>query len=90
MSAEAPVLVVKELEQKNFIGGAALVAANVTALGAQCDFISVIGNDESARSLISELKKNNVMQHLVIDKTRPTTFKKRYMVENQSFSVSAN
>ena len=37
MSAEAPVVVVKELEQKNFIGGAALVAANVSALGAHCD-----------------------------------------------------
>ena len=32
MSAEAPVVVVKELEHRNFIGGAALVAANVSAL----------------------------------------------------------
>ena len=35
MSAEAPVVVVKELEHRNFIGGAALVAANVSALGAK-------------------------------------------------------
>ena len=51
MSAEAPVVVVKELEQKNFIGGAALVAANVSSLGAHCDFISVVGSDENAKNL---------------------------------------
>ena len=89
MSAEAPVVVVKELEQKNFIGGAALVAANVSALGAHCDFVSVVGKDEHAKSLVSELEMNNVEHHLVSDHTRPTTFKKRYMVENQKlFRVS--
>ena len=89
MSAEAPVVVVKELEQKNFIGGAALVAANVSALGAHCDYVSVAGNDEHAKSLVNELEINNVEHHLVIDPSRPTTFKKRYMVENQKlFRVS--
>ena len=89
MSAEAPVVVVKELEQKNFIGGAALVAANVSSLGAHCDFISIVGNDETAKELIDELESNNVKHHFVIDKSRPTTFKKRYMVENQKlFRVS--
>ena len=89
MSAEAPVVVVKELEQKNFIGGAALVAANVSALGARCDFVSVVGEDEHAKSLVTELEANNVEHHLVFDNSRPTTFKKRYMVENQKlFRVS--
>ena len=89
MSAEAPVVVVKELEQKNFIGGAALVAANVSSLGAHCDFISIVGNDETTKELIDELESNNVKHHFVIDKSRPTTFKKRYMVENQKlFRVS--
>ena len=32
MSAEAPVVVVKELENKILLGGAALVAANVKGL----------------------------------------------------------
>lgn len=36
MSAEAPVIVVRELEKKNFIGAAAVVAAHVRSLGAQC------------------------------------------------------
>lgn len=89
MSAEAPVVVVKELEYKNFIGGAALVAANVSALGASCDLISVAGNDENAKSLIQSLDNNKVSHHLIIDDSRSTTFKKRYIVENQKlFRVS--
>jgi len=89
MSAEAPVVVVKELEHRNFIGGAALVAANVSSLGAKCDFISVLGNDDNAQTLIKSLKINNVSHHFIIDNSRSTTFKKRYMVENQKlFRVS--
>ena len=53
MSAEAPVVVVRELEQKNFIGGAAVVASHISALGAQCDFISVVGADSTAESCTS-------------------------------------
>ena len=89
MSAEAPVVVVKELEHENFIGGAALVAANVSALGASCHFISVAGNDDNSKSLIQSLEKYEVQHHLIIDDSRSTTFKKRYMVENQKlFRVS--
>ena len=43
MSAEAPVLVVKEIEAREFVGGAGVVAAHVRALGATCTFLSVLG-----------------------------------------------
>ena len=46
MSAEAPVIVVKELENKNFIGAAAIVASHVRSFGASCDLISVVGKDK--------------------------------------------
>ena len=36
MSAEAPVLVVKELETKTYAGGAAVVASHVNQLGGKC------------------------------------------------------
>ena len=48
MSAEAPVVVVRELEKRNFVGGAGVVAAHVCALGAKCDLVSVVGNDDTA------------------------------------------
>ena len=89
MSAEAPVVVVKELENKNFIGGAAVVAAHIVALGAQCDFISVVGADSTAEIVRRELSIQGIGDGLSTDHSRPTTFKKRYVVENQKlFRVS--
>ena len=89
MSAEAPVVVVRELRQKNFIGGAAVVAAHINALGAHCDFVSVVGMDDTADIVRNELKVLGIADNLTQDKSRPTTFKKRYVVENQKlFRVS--
>lgn len=89
MSNEAPVVVVKELDSKDFIGGAAIVAAHIRALGANCDFISVIGADKEGRIVKRELQDYGVANHLFEDPSRPTTLKLRYMVENQKlFRVS--
>ena len=89
MSAEAPVVVVRELENKNFIGGAAVVAAHISALGAQCDFVSVVGADSTAEIVRKELATQGIGNGLSTDSSRPTTFKKRYVVENQKlFRVS--
>lgn len=89
LSAEAPVVVVKELSIRNFIGGAAIVAKHIKSLGANCELISVIGNDENASLVKKDLIKNEIKDNLVIDASRPTTFKKRYIVENQKlFRVS--
>jgi rfaE bifunctional protein kinase chain/domain len=89
MSAEAPVIVVRELESRNYIGGAAIVAAHVRALGANCTFFSVVGNDEVGDYVSSELQACGVNAALIKDVKRPTTLKKRYVVENQKlFRVS--
>ena len=89
MSAEAPVVVVRELEHKNFIGGAAVVAAHISALGAHCDFVSVVGEDSTAKLVQQELANQKIGDGLIKDPSRPTTFKKRYVVGNQKlFRVS--
>ncbi len=89
MSAEAPVLVVKELENREFIGGAAIVASHIAALGAECYYISVTGKDRESDIVSKSLKKQGIIANLVVDKSRPTTYKTRYMVENQKlFRVS--
>ena len=80
---------VRELEHKNFIGGAAVVAAHISALGARCDFLSVVGEDSTAELVRQELAVQGIGDGLSTDPTRPTTFKKRYVVENQKlFRVS--
>lgn len=89
MSAEAPVLVVKELENREFVGGAAIVASHVKALGAQCHYISVLGDDSVNHMVVKVLNDRGIIADLVIDSSRPTTYKTRYMVENQKlFRVS--
>lgn len=89
MSAEAPVLVVRELQKKNFIGGASIVASHLKALGADCSFLSVVGNDDNAKIVKKALSDQGIDCELIKDSSRPTTFKKRYLVENQKlFRVS--
>ncbi|MCP9775664.1 PfkB family carbohydrate kinase [Cyanobium sp. WAJ14-Wanaka] len=89
MSAEAPVVVVRELAKRNFIGAAAVVAAHIRSLGAQCDLVSVVGQDSTAELVQRELLAQGIGNGLTRDPSRPTTFKKRYVVENQKlFRVS--
>ena len=89
MSAEAPVVVVRELANRNFIGAAAVVAAHIRALGAEVDLVSVVGDDSSACFVHDKLKSLDIGNKLVTDSSRPTTLKKRYLVENQKlFRVS--
>ncbi len=83
MSAEAPVLVVRELESKEYVGGAAVVSRHVAAMGAKCSFISVIGKDGPGELVRKVLKDENISTNLIMDSDRPTTFKIRYMVGPQ-------
>lgn len=89
MSAEAPVVVVKELKTKEFLGGAGIVAAHVRALGAYCDLISIVGNDSTGRVVKEKIEENRIRSRIIVDDSRPTTYKKRYIVGNQKlFRVS--
>lgn len=89
MSAEAPVLVVRELETKEYVGGAGVVAAHVRALGAKCSYLSIVGKDQPAEMVRTEMEKQQIDAYLIEDSSRPTTFKIRYMVDNQKlFRVS--
>lgn len=80
MSSEAPVLVLKELESKNYIGGAAIVAKHFRGLGANCHFMSLLGEDSNAADVQKELLTDGIQTKFVFDPERPTTFKIRYMV----------
>jgi len=89
MSAEAPVVVLRELNTREYAGGAAVVAMHVSALGAECRYLSVVGKDQNAVIAEQELERLNVDHILLEDNSRPTTFKIRYLVNNQKmFRVS--
>ena len=81
--AATPVLSVKR--QESTIGGAGNVARNVASLGANCLFIGVVGEDEAGRTLTASfLDEPRIEAHLVVDASRPTTRKVRFVSEHHS------
>src|SRR5882762_4943889 len=84
VSPEAPVPVVTVHASRHGLGGAANVAANVAALGAECRLVAVVGNDTrgaSVRTELEDLKLNS--NFLVTDAGRPTTSKTRVVARGQ-------
>ena len=78
MSQEDPTIVVTPIEEKTFIGGAGIVAAHARSLGAKVRFLSVVGEDDCADFARKNLNEVGVECHLMPDRTRPTTHKRRY------------
>lgn len=84
ISPEAPVPVVSIRRSENRLGGAANVALNCKALGAQVSMASVIGNDDEGRTLLALLEKEGIDTTLVQQSdTRMTTAKTRILSRNQ-------
>jgi D-beta-D-heptose 7-phosphate kinase/D-beta-D-heptose 1-phosphate adenosyltransferase len=78
ISPEAPVPVLKVVKRQSRCGGAGSVAANLTALGAECICIGTIGDDDNGKLLIELLKEANVdISGLLQMPGRPTISKQR-------------
>ncbi len=87
ISQEAPVIVVKQNRVSSVPGGAANVAMNLMALGANTGVVGVIGDDSAADNLESSLKLSGVSPiEIFRDPSRPTTRKTR-VVANHSHQV---
>ncbi len=84
ISPEAPVPVVEVSKEEYRLGGAANVALNIKALGAEPFLIGVTGND-SNYSRICHLMKDKQIQsdYLLKDSKRPTTLKSRIIAHSQ-------
>ena len=81
---EGPVPVVRRMATGRTPGGAANVAANVAALGADCRLVAVVGQDERATSIRDELEDLRLSaEYLVVDAGRPTTSKTRVVARGQ-------
>jgi D-beta-D-heptose 7-phosphate kinase/D-beta-D-heptose 1-phosphate adenosyltransferase len=81
--APAPVLAVKRNEVA--IGGAGNVARNIASLGARCIFVGLVGDDDAGRDVIARLQAEPLVEpSLVVDRTRPTTRKMRFVSEHFS------
>lgn len=84
ISPEAPVPVVSLSKHEERLGGAANVALNLVALGANPIMCSCVGNDKDADLLIHLLKQANISDEgLVFSKDRMTTVKTRVIGNSQ-------
>ncbi len=85
ISPEAPIPVVEiDSEDQKMPGGAANVAANITALGGQSSIIGAVGKDNAGRELLREMRNRKVgTQGLLALADRPTTEKTRVIANTQ-------
>lgn len=83
ISPEAPVPVVKVARKEDRLGGAANVARNCVALGAQASLIGLIGVDEAGESVQELCQKDGVNAYLCKDPAQPTILKLRILGRQQ-------
>jgi rfaE bifunctional protein kinase chain/domain len=88
ISPEAPVMVVNAEDTSCMPGGAANVANNIRALGANACVLGVVGDDESGESLRSSLDGAGIdVSGLFVDASRPTTRKTRLWASHRHQAV---
>lgn len=83
ISPEAPVPIVAVQKRENRLGGAANVALNIRAMGANPILCSVIGNDDNGK-LFCTLLENQQMNSdgIILSNDRTTTIKTRIIGNN--------
>ena len=84
MSQEDPTIVVSPISTKRFIGGAGIVSAHASSLGATVEFVTVTGDDKISRYSHRFFKDNKINYYAHLDKTRPTTLKQRYRANGKA------
>ncbi len=84
MSQEDPTIVVTPIDSMQFLGGAGIVAAHASCMGANTRFVSVTGLDAARKYAIAQLKEAGVETSLLVDESRPTTLKQRYRSKGKS------
>lgn len=88
ISPEAPIQVLRALEEEYRLGGAGNVAHNLATLEAKTTLIGVIGDDDAGRTLRSLLKKHKIDdQFLLVDRLRRTTLKTRMMASSNGQQI---
>jgi rfaE bifunctional protein kinase chain/domain len=83
ISPEAPVPVVQVSKVDERLGGAANVARNVAALGANTTILGVVGEDEAGKRIGELLRQSGVNSQLEVDPQVPTTVKLRVIARQQ-------
>jgi rfaE bifunctional protein kinase chain/domain len=84
MSREDPTLVVSPISSKFFLGGAGIVAAHASAMGASVTYLSISGEDQSRSYALDRLREERVNAQVLVDDSRPTTLKQRFRSQGKT------
>lgn len=81
IASEAPMMTLVERDQRTFVGGAAIVARHIAAMGAGAVLFGAGGSDEQSHHVADLLKREGVDSHLT--ESRPRIVEKtRYLVDH--------
>jgi rfaE bifunctional protein kinase chain/domain len=83
ISPEAPVPVVRVREKELALGGAANVAQNVFAIGAQCTLVCAVGEDAEGQVVKEMLRELGAVSRSIVSVQRRTTTKTRILARSQ-------
>jgi D-beta-D-heptose 7-phosphate kinase/D-beta-D-heptose 1-phosphate adenosyltransferase len=83
ISPEAPVPVVRIRDKELALGGAANVAQNVAAIGAECDLVCAVGEDAEGQVVKTMLRGIGSEARSVVTVNRRTTTKTRVLARSQ-------
>lgn len=84
ISPEGPIPVLSAMREDKMLGGAGNVFANLRGFDCDVQVISVIGQDGAGREISDRLEDlGGSAKNLVIDESRPTSLKVRYLAQNQ-------
>ncbi len=72
---KTPTISVRHESQKDYVGGAAIVAQHLRAAGAKVTFTTLLGNDERKEFTLKTLAESGIQVNAIIDENRPTTYK---------------
>lgn len=80
ISAEAPIPILSIKRERYALGGAANVARNLSALGAECRLVCAVGSDPAAKTFLAQLAElPNIDADSIALSDRPTTLKTRFV-----------
>ena len=84
ISPEAPVPVVRSMEEKYSLGGCGNVLRNLINLGVQASIISFVGKDRAGEKIKQHLRKKGIsIKHIIESESNRSTEKMRIVAEGQ-------
>ena len=78
-SGKEPHLVLKDLYEEKYLGGAGAIANNLSLFCKKLKLISYIGKFNSQKQFINKNLNSNILKNLIIKKNSPTIEKKRFI-----------